>query len=206
GNKILTRLQEAGCIPLLLTCRVELNGLLHPAGTLLGEANALADLQELQEMAAVGPVRILPIALDSYRGLLKKHKLLKKRISWLKDCEHLRTFPMLQYGLSDDQLFSLLKKSERISLKKNQPVLLPENTLGILEVGEVQFLAGNKNLKVTENTVLGLSNMLGKSLSWKEQTLKKSQVLCLPAENLLQAPGVRWFLQRAYQDYHFQLS
>jgi len=78
--------------------------------------------------------------------------------------------------------------------------------MGILEVGEVQFLVGNKNLKVTEKTVLGLSNNLGKPFSWKEQTVKKTQVLCLPAENLLQAPGVRWFLQRAYQDYHFQLS
>jgi hypothetical protein len=157
-------------------------------------------------MVSVGPVRILPISLDSYRELLKKHKLLKKRISWLKDCDHLRTFPMLQYGLSDDQLISLLKKSERISLKKNQPVLLPENTVGILEVGEVQFLAGNKNLKVTEKTALGLSNNLDTAFSWKEQTVKKTQVLCLPAENLMQTPGVRWFLQRAYQDYHFQLS
>ncbi|MEK9973980.1 MAG: hypothetical protein VW876_11145, partial [Deltaproteobacteria bacterium] len=85
-------------------------------------------------------------------------------------------------------------------------VSLPENTLGVLEVGEVQFLAGNKNLKVTENTVLGLSNMSGKSLPWKEQTLKKSQVLCLPAGKLLQAPVVRWCLQRAYQNYHFRLS
>ena len=206
GNKIFTRLQEAGYIPLLLTGRVELNGLLYPAGTLLGEANALADLQELQEMAAVGPVRILPISLDLYRGLLKKHKLLKKRISLLKDCDHFRTFPIFQYGLTDDYLISVIKKSERISLKKNQTVSLPENTLGVLEVGEVQFLTGNKNLKVTENTVLGLSNMLGKSLSWKEKTLKKSQVLCLPAENLLQAPVVRWCLQRAYQNYHFRLS
>ena len=206
GNKILTRLQEAGHIPLLLTGRVQLNGLLYPAGTLLGEANALADLQELQEMAAVGPVRILPISLNLYRGLLKKHKLLKKRISLLKDCDHFRTFPIFQYGLTDDYLISVIKKSERISLKKNQTVSLPKNTLGVLEVGEVQFLTGNKNLKVTENTVLGLSNMSGKSLSWKEQTLKKSQVLCLPAENLLQAPGVRWCLQRAYQNYHFRLS
>ena len=206
GNKILTRVQEAGYIPLLLTGRVELNGLLHPAGTLLGEANALADLQELQEMVAVGPVRILPILLDSYRELLKNHKLLKKRTSLLKDCDHFRTFPIFQYGLTDDYLISVIKKSERISLKKNQTVSLPENTLGVLEVGEVQFLTGNKNLKVTENTVLGLSNMSGKSLSWKEQTLKKSQVLCLPAENLLQAPGVRWCLQRAYQNYHFHLS
>ena len=206
GQQILARAKESGHMPLLLTGRVQLNGLLYPAGTLLGEVNALADLQVSQEMVSVGPVRILPISLDSYRELLKRHKLLKKRISWLKDCDHLRTFPMLQYGLSDDQLISLLKKSERISLKKNQPVLLPENTLGILEVGEVQFLVGNKNLKVTEKTVLGLSNKLGKPFSWKEQTVKKTQVLCLPAENLLQAPGVRWFLQRAYQDYHFQLS
>ncbi len=206
GSKILSRVQEAGYIPLLLTGRVELNGLLHPAGTLLGEANALADLQELQEMVAVGPVRIMPISLDLYRGLLKKHKLLKKRISLLKDCKHFRTFPIFQYGLTDDYLISVIKKSGRIRLKKNQAVSLPENTLGVLEVGEVQFLTGNKNLKVTENTVLGLSNMSGKSLSWEEQTLKKSQVLCLPAENLLQAPGVRWCLQRAYQNYHFHLS
>ena len=206
GNKILTRVQEAGYIPLLLTGRVELNGLLYPAGTLLGEANALADLQELQEMVAVGPVRILPILLDSYRGLLKNHELLKKRTSLLKDCDHFRTFPIFQYGLTDDYLISVIKKSERISLKKNQTVSLPENTLGVLEVGEVQFLTGNKNLKATENTVLGLSKMLGKYLSWKEQTLKKSQVLCLPAENLLQAPGVRWCLQRAYQNYNFHLS
>ena len=103
-------------------------------------------------------------------------------------------------------LISVIKKSERISLKKNQTVSLPKNTLGVLEVGEVQFLTGNKNLKVTENTVLGLSNMSGNSLSWKEQTLKKSQVLCLLTKNLLQAPGVRWCLQRAYQNYHFHLS
>ena len=206
GQQILARAKESGHMPLLLTGRVQLNGLLYPAGTLLGEVNALADLQVSREMVSVGPVRILPISLDSYRELLKRHKLLKKRISWLKDCDHLRTFPMLQYGLSDDQLISLLKKSERISLKKNQPVLLPENTLGILEVGEVQFLVGNKNLKVTEKTVLGLSNKLGKPFSWKEQTVKKTQVLCLPVENLLRAPGVRWFLQRAYQDYHFHLN
>ena len=173
-------MQEAGYIPLLLTGRVELNGLLYPAGTLLGEANALADLQELQEMAAVGPVRILPISLNLYRGLLKKHKLLKKRISLLKDCDHFRTFPIFQYGLTDDYLISVIKKSERISLKKNQTVSLPENTLGVLEVGEVQFLTGNKNLKVTQNTVLGLSNMSGKSLSWKEQTLKNPKCCVFP--------------------------
>jgi hypothetical protein len=113
---------------------------------------------------------------------------------------------MLQYGLSDDQLISLLKKSDRINLKKNQPVLLPKNTLGFLEAGEIQFLASNKTLKVTEKSLLGLSNVLGKPFTWKEQTIRKCQVLCFPAENLLQAPGVRWFLQRAYQDYYFQLS
>ena len=157
-------------------------------------------------MVAVGPVRILPISLDSYRGLLKKHKLLKKRISLLKDCDHFRTFPIFQYGLTDDYLISVIQKSERISLKKNQTVLLPENTLGILEVGEVQFLAGDKNLKVSDKTVLGLSDILNKSFSWEEQTVKKCQVLCFPVESLLQAPGVQWFLKRAYQNYHFHLS
>ena len=206
GQQILTRAHESGYIPLLLTGRVELNGLLHPAGTLLGEAIALADLQVSQEMVSVGPVRILPISLNSYRELLKKHKLLKKRISLFKDYDHFRTLPMLQYGLSDDQLISLLKKSDRINLKKNQPVLLPKNTLGFLEAGEIQFLASNKTLKVTEKSLLGLSNVLGKPFTWKEQTIRKCQVLCFPAENLLQAPGVRWFLQRAYQDYYFQLS
>ena len=78
-------------------------------------ANALADFQELQEMAAVGPVRILPISIDLYRGLLKKHKLLKKRISLLKDCDHFRTFPIFQYGLTDDYLISVIKKGNFFS-------------------------------------------------------------------------------------------
>jgi hemerythrin len=206
GQQVLVHAQEAGYIPLLLTGRVKQNGLLYPMGTLLGEAHALRDLPVSQEMVSVGPVRFLPIFLDPYRELLKKHKLMKKRISLLSACDHLRTFPMLQYGLCDDQLNSLLKQSERISLKKDQPVLIPNNTLGVLESGEVRFLAGNNTLKVTEKSVLGLSSILGKPLFWKEQTAKKCQVLCLPAENLMQAPGVRWFLQRTYQNYNFQLS
>ena len=206
GQKLLFQAQEVEYIPLLLTGQVEQNGMFYPVGTLLGEANALADLPSSQKIVSVGPVCYLPIPKNPYKNLLKAHKLLKKRISLLDDCGYLRTFPMLQYGLSDDQLISLLKNSEQFSFKKNQPVLLPENTLGILEAGEVQFLAGNKSVKVTEKTVLGLSNILNKSFTWEEKTVKKCQVFCLQAENLLQAPGVRWFLQRAYQNYHFHLS
>ena len=206
GQKLLFQAQEVEYIPLLLTGQVEQDGMFYPVGTLLGEANALADLPSSQKIVSVGPVCYLPIPKNPYKNLLKAHKLLKKRISLLNDCGYLRTFPMLQYGLSDDQLISLLKNSEQFSFKKNQPVLLPENTLGILEAGEVQFLAGNKSLKVTEKTVLGLSNILDKSFTWEEKTAKKCQVFCLQAENLLQAPGVRWFLQRAYQNYHFHLS
>ena len=206
GQKLLFQAQEVEYIPLLLTGQVEQDGMFYPVGTLLGEANALADLPSSQKIVSVGPVCYLPIPKTPYKNLLKAHKLLKKRISLLNDCGYLRTFPMLQYGLSDDQLISLLKNSEQFSFKKNQPVLLPENTLGILEAGEVQFLAGNKSLKVTEKTVLGLSNILDKSFTWEEKTAKKCQVFCLQAENLLQAPGVRWFLQRAYQNYHFHLS
>ena len=206
GQKLLFQAQEVEYIPLLLTGQVEQDGMFYPVGTLLGEANALADLPSSQKIVSVGPVCYLPIPKNPYKNLLKAHKLLKKRISLLNDCGYLRTFPMLQYSLSDDQLISLLKNSEQFSFKKNQPVLLPENTLGILEAGEVQFLAGNKSLKVTEKTVLGLSNILDKSFTWEEKTAKKCQVFCLQAENLLQAPGVRWFLQRAYQNYHFHLS
>ena len=206
GQKLLFQAQEVEYIPLLLTGQVEQDGMFYPVGTLLGEANALADLPSSQKIVAVGPVCYLPIPKNPYKNLLKAHKLLKKRISLLNGCDYLRTFPMLQYGLCNDQLKSLLQKSEPINLKKNQPVLIPNNALGIIESGEVQFSAGNKTLKVTDKSVLGLSNILGNSFSWEEKTTTKCQVLCLPAENLLQAPGVRWFLQRTYQDYNFQLS
>ena len=206
GQKLLFQAHEVEYIPLLLTGQVEQDGMFYPVGTLLGEANALADLPLSQKIVAVGPVCYLPIPKNPYKNLLKVHKLLKKRISLLNSCDYLRTFPMLQYGLCNDQLQSLLKKSEPISFKKNQPVLIPDNALGVIESGEVQFLAGNKTLKVTDKSVLGLSNILGNSFFWKEKTTTKCQVLCLPAENLFQAPGVRWFLQRTYQDYNFQLS
>jgi hemerythrin len=204
GQNLLIHDQKAEYLPLLLTGQAKQNGLLYPVGTLLGEANALGDLPASQDIVSVGPVRFLPISKNHYKDLLKKHKLLKKRIALLNDRDELRNLPMLRYGLCDTQLENLLENSERINFKKNQPVVLPKNTLGILEVGEVQFMSGSTLVTLAEKSVLGISEVIGHQFFRSEKTTKKSQVLCIPADNLLKIPGVRWFLQRTLQDYRFQ--
>ena len=109
GTQLLTRAQEAGYIPLLLTGRVELNRLLFPQEHYLGRQTHWRICKNYKKWLLLVQYVFLPISLDLYRGLLKKHKLLKKRISLLKDCDHFRTFPIFQYGLTDDYLISVIK-------------------------------------------------------------------------------------------------